>query len=143
MTTSSWASIPNAVFPAAPAKEPAVWEQTTLEGLANVATREIKTIRNLIASQRRFWEDDLPELMRAIDSLPVDLAELGHRGEHFLKCIDALEDAQGKAYMAQLDSVSKLEDLLDDLHHVESEAASNQGQGWRREMMEELYGTKY
>lgn len=120
-----------------------IWQQTTMEGLCLAAEREITKARDEVHSQFRFWEDDFQELQRAIDGLPVDLAQLGKRGERFLEAIDTAENSGRSAYTAHLDCISRLESLLDDLYMVRERSSHKTKNSWRVEMMRELYGLDY
>lgn len=118
-----------------------IWEQTDMEGLARATSQKARAVRKHVSFQTPFWEDQLPELLRAIDALPVDLAELGERGERLLKALEDLGD--GEAYMAQLDALSALDDAVNELKDVEDLTRHKSASNWRIEMMEELYGTTY
>ena len=120
-----------------------VWQQTTMEGLCLATEREITKARDEVHSQFRFWEDDFSELQRAIDGLPVDLAELGKRGERLLEAIDTAEASGRSAYTAHLDCINRLEGLLEDLYMVREESRRKTEGSWRVEMMRELYGLSY
>jgi hypothetical protein len=122
---------------------PEIWQQTTMEGLCLAVEREVTKARDDVHSQFRFWEDDFTELQKAIDGLPVDLAELGKHGERLLEAVDTAEHSGRSAYSAHLDCINRLEGLLEELYEVRDLQRHKTATSWRVEMMRELYGLDY
>lgn len=120
-----------------------IWEQTTIDGLCLATERQLATTRDGIYQQHRFWEDQLPELLRALGDLNLDLASLGASGERLLQALDVVEDESRKAYSMHLDCINEIESVLEDLCEARTAATVKAATGWRIEMMRELYGLQY